>query len=167
MSPSNNNVGNFTPNRATQILHLVLSIAVCFAAAGIGAQFLPGEWYAGLNKPSWNPPNRIFGPVWSVLYLMMAVSVWLVWRKLGWREGREPLMLFAVQLVLNAAWSWFFFGLKRPELALIDIAALWLAIVTTIWSFRPISNVAAWLLVPYLGWVTFATLLNLALWRMN
>ncbi|MEM8946937.1 MAG: TspO/MBR family protein [Planctomycetota bacterium] len=148
-------------------VHLVLAVAVCFAAAGIGAQFMPGEWYAGLNKPTWNPPNWIFGPVWTALYTMMAVSAWLVWCKLDWKGGRDLLMLFGVQLALNAAWSWLFFGLHRPELALIDIVALWLAIVATIWSFRPVSQTAAWLLVPYLAWVTFATLLNLALWRMN
>ena len=147
--------------------HFVISLAICFSAAGIGAQFLPGEWYASLNKPTWNPPSWIFGPVWTALYTMMAISAWLVWRKLGWRDGREPLMMFGVQLMLNAAWSWLFFGLHRPDLALTDIVALWLAILTTIWTFRTISQVAAWLLVPYLAWVTFATLLNLALWRMN
>ncbi len=98
---------------------------------------------------------------------MMAVSAWLVWRRLGWKAGREPLMLFGVQLILNAAWSWLFFGEHRPDLALIDITALWLAILATIWIFRTVSPTAAWLLVPYLAWVTFATLLNLALWRLN
>ncbi len=155
------------PNRLTEIGHLALAIAICFGAAAIGAQFTPGAWYASLQKPTWNPPNWIFGPVWTALYLMMAVSAWLVWRRLGWKVGREPLMLFGVQLILNAAWSWLFFGEHRPDLALIDITALWLAIVATIWIFRTVSQIAAWLLVPYLAWVTFATLLNLALWRLN
>lgn len=158
---------SFRASGPAAIGHLVLAVVVCFAAAGIGAQFMPGEWYASLEKPSWNPPNWIFGPVWAVLYLMMAVSAWLIWRERGWQGGRIPLMIFAAQLVLNAAWSWLFFGQYRPDLALVDIVALWLAIVTTIRVFQPISRTAAWLLVPYLCWVTFATLLNLALWRLN
>lgn len=129
--------------------------------------FPPGEWHAALAKPSWNPPNWLFGPVWTLLYTMMAVAVWLVWRERGWSGAREQLILFGMQLALNAAWSWLFFGLHRPDLALIDIVLLWLAILLTILSFREFSQTAAWLLVPYLAWVTFATLLNLALWRMN
>jgi translocator protein len=142
-------------------------LLLVFAAAAIGAQFMPGAWYAGLNKPPLNPPNWIFGPVWTVLYLMMAVSAWLVWRKAGWRAGRRALLCFGLQLVLNAAWSALFFGLERPLWALIDIVALWLAIVATIWAFARWDQLSAWLLSPSLVLVMFATYLNTMIWRLN
>lgn len=154
-------------SRAAAIAHFMLSVVVCFGAAAIGAQFMPGEWYESLNKPSWNPPNWIFGPIWTVLYLMMAVSAWLVWRERGWQDARGALMIFGVQLVLNACWSWLFFGRYRPDLALVDIVLLWLAIGVTIRAFWPINRIAAYLLVPYWLWVSFATALNFTLWRLN
>lgn len=154
-------------SRAAVIGHFILSVAVCFGAAAIGAQFMPGEWYESLNKPSWNPPNWVFGPVWTVLYLMMAVSAWLVWRVRGWGGARHALTLFGVQLALNACWSWLFFGRYRPDLALVDIVLLWLAIGLTIRAFWSISRLAAYLLVPYWLWVSFATGLNFTLWRVN
>lgn len=142
---------------------LVVFLALVFAVAGLGAQFGPDEWFAALQKPSWNPPNWVFAPVWTTLYAMMAVAAWLVWRT----GARAPLAWWLVQLALNAAWSWLFFGLHRPDLAFADILVLWLAIAATIVAFAPVSRTAALLLVPYLAWVTFATALNGAIWRLD
>jgi translocator protein len=139
-------------------------LIVCYGAAAFGSRHRPGAWYAALRKPRWTPPGWIFAPVWSVLYTAMAVAAWLVWRSAG--PGPE-LVLFAVQLALNAAWSWIFFGRHRPGLALADIVALWLAIAATLLAFRHARPLAAWLLVPYLAWVAFAAALNAALWRLN
>ena len=139
-------------------------LVLCFGAAAVGARFRPGAWYAGLHKPAWNPPNRLFAPVWTLLYAVMAVAAWLVWRDVG--LSRE-VALFVVQLALNAAWTWLFFGLKRPGLAFADIVALWLAILATLVAFWSVRPLAALLLVPYLAWVTFAAALNGALWRLN
>lgn len=122
-------------------------------------------WYPTLNKPSWNPPNWLFAPVWTALYIMMAVSVWLVWRE-GQFTG-VPAALFALQLLLNVAWSWLFFARHRPDLAFGEIVLLWLAILATSLSFRPVSSTAFALLIPYLLWVTFASYLNWTIWRLN
>jgi len=142
-------------------------LVACFLAALPGAFFMPGEWFAGLNKPAWNPPSWIFGPVWSTLYTLMAVSAWLVWRPGGFRARRGPLGLFLTQLVLNATWTILFFGLHSPGLAFAEIVALWLAIAATLAAAWPLSRTAAWLLAPYLAWVSFAAVLNFALWRLN
>jgi translocator protein len=150
-----------------QILGLIGWLLAAFAAAGIGSLFSPGAWYAQLDKPSWNPPGWIFGPVWTALYTMMAIAAWLVWRRGGFAGAPVALALFGAQLVLNAMWSWLFFGLHRPALALVDIVALLVAIAATIVAFWQHSRPAALLLVPYLGWVGFATALNLTLWRLN
>ena len=128
---------------------------------------MPGEWYASLKKPSWNPPGWIFGPVWSVLYQMMAVAAWLVWGRGGWSKQRRPLFVFLAQLALNALWTPLFFGWHRPGLAFAEIVLLWLAIAATMVAFRPVSRFAAWLLAPYLAWVSFAAVLNFTLWRLN
>jgi translocator protein len=143
---------------------LVGWLALCFGAAAVGARFRPGPWYAALRKPAWNPPNWIFAPVWTVLYALMATAVWLVWRQAG---VAPALALFLGQLALNAAWTWLFFGLRRPGLALAEIAALWLALVATALAFGAIRPLAGLLLLPYLAWVTFAGALNAALWRRN
>jgi len=142
-------------------------LVLSFSAASLGAFFMPGEWYATLKKPSWNPPDWIFGPVWSALYTMMAVAAWLVWQRGGFVAQRRPLTLFLVQLALNAVWTPLFFGLHRPGLAFAEIVILWLAIAATLAAFRPVSRPAAWLLVPYLAWVSFAAVLNFTLWRLN
>lgn len=125
-----------------------------------------GGWYADLVRPSWTPPSWVFGPVWTVLYLMMAVSVWLVWRRRD-RNVSRPLALFAVQLTLNVGWSWLFFGLHAPLVALIEIVILWIAIAATIVSFWRYSRPAAILLIPYLAWLTYATTLNFGFWQLN
>lgn len=142
-------------------------LLLCFAAAAPGAFFMPGEWYVSLEKPAWHPPGWLFGPVWSVLYAMMAVAAWLVWKQGGFTIQRKALGLFLAQLLLNALWTPLFFGLQQPGLAFAEILLMWLAIAATLITFRPISRPAFWLLVPYLAWVTFATVLNGTLWRMN
>jgi tryptophan-rich sensory protein len=149
---------------------LVFFIAVCLAVAASGAIFTAGsvrDWYPMLHKPSWTPPSRLFGPVWTILYLMMAIAAWLVWRRRGFVSVHSPLVLFAFQLALNAAWSPLFFGLKNPSAGLLDIVPLWAAILATIVAFWKISPAAGALLVPYWLWVGFATALNFAIWKMN
>lgn len=142
-------------------------LVVVFAAGLLGARYMPGEWYASLAKPSWNPPNSIFAPVWSVLYVFMAVAAWLVWRRAGFCGAGGALGLFLVQLVLNTMWSYLFFGLHRPDLAFFDIAALLLAILVVALLFWRHSPVAGALMLPYLAWVGFAAFLNFTLWRLN
>jgi tryptophan-rich sensory protein len=149
------------------ILGLGGFVAACVVVAASGALFRPGAWYESLAKPWWRPPNWLFGPTWTALYVMIAISGWLVWRDAGFAGAALPLAVYALQLALNAAWSWLFFGLRRMDLALADVAALWLSIALLIALFAPISSMAAWLLVPYLAWVSFAALLNLTMFRLN
>ena len=118
----------------------------CFLAALTGAWFRPGEWYEQLKKPRWRPPNWLFAPVWTVLYLMIAVAGWLVWREVGFAGAGLPLAIYALQLILNAAWTPLFFGLHRPDLGFLDIVLVWLSIVATIILFYPIHFAAALLL---------------------
>lgn len=152
-------------SRTRSILGLAVSVLLCFSTTVVSVMAAPDEWYASLSKPSFNPPNWIFGPVWTTLYLMMGVAAWGVWRY--GRNCRAALTLFAIQLALNAAWSPLFFGLHRPDLALIDLIALWIAIVVTIVAFHRQVRWAAMLLLPYLAWVSFAGVLNFAIWRLN
>jgi len=153
-----------------QLVGLAVSIGVCFAVAAVGSALtLPSinTWYAALNKPSWNPPSWVFGPVWSALYLTMAVAAWMVWRERGLSAAMVPLLLFALQLALNCAWSGLFFALRKPWLAFADIAVLWCAIVATMISFSRVSWPASLLLAPYLAWVSFAAVLNFSVAKMN
>ena len=142
-------------------------LALSFTAAAMGGFFLPGEWYAHLQKPGWNPPNWIFGPVWTTLYATMAIAAWLVWQRGGFAGQRLALSLFLVQFLFNALWSPLFFGLHNPALAFADIGLLWLALLATLLAFRKARPAAGALLVPYIAWVTFAAALNWALWRLN
>lgn len=142
-------------------------LVLCFGAAALGSPFIPGDWYAGLTKPAWNPPSWVFGPVWTALYTMMAVAAWLVWQRSAGGVRRLALGLFLAQLVLNAAWTPLFFGLHLLGVALAEMLLLWVAIAATIIAFHRVHRLAAWLLVPYLAWVSFAAFLNLALWRLN
>lgn len=149
------------------VLGALGALVLTFGAAYIGSRFPVDEWYTGLVKPSWNPPNWLFGPVWSVLYLLMAISVWLVWLKEGLAGALIPLGIFLLQLVLNAAWSWLFFGQHEMGIAFLEILLLWTAILTCIilfWELNPLSGI---LLVPYILWVTFAAVLNYTLWQLN
>lgn len=156
-----------SPGFGARLAALAGWLVLCFGAASMGAVFMPGEWYAALKKPSWNPPGWLFGPVWSTLYTMMAVAAWLVWKRGGFAAQARPLATFVVQLALNAAWTPVFFGLHWMGLAFAEIVLLWLAIIATIVRFYPVNPVAARLLMPYLAWVSFAATLNLTLWRMN
>ena len=149
----------------SSILALLGFLAASFVAASSGAVFRPTAWYAAIEKPRWTPPNWVFPVVWSVLYLAIAVAGWLVWRKVG--LAPLPFTAFAAQLVLNAAWSALFFGLRRPDAAFADLVLLWLSIVATLVLFAGIDTVAALLFVPYLAWVTTAGALNLSVWRRN
>jgi tryptophan-rich sensory protein len=148
-------------------LGLIVWVVVSMAAGFVGSQFLPGEWYAALAKPSWNPPSSVFAPVWSTLYVLMGIAAWLVWRKVGFAGAPVALGLYLAQLVLNALWSYLFFGAQRPDLAFMEIIVLWLVILATTIAFWRISTPAGVLLLPYLGWVGFASALNWQLWRLN
>ena len=146
---------------------LALFVGVAFLPALVGARFVPGQWYLELAKPSWTPPGWLFGPVWTFLYLTIGVAAWLVWRRVGFRGAPTAWWAWGSQLVLNAAWSWLFFGLRAPGAALLEICALLAAIAATVIAFGRIRPAAAWLLLPYSVWVAFATALNAAIWRLN
>lgn len=158
------------PTVLRQVIVFIFFIVACFASAGLGAAVTSTSvdgWYQTLVKPSWNPPDWLFGPVWSALFLMMAIAAWLVWRSHGWREARSALIWFGIQLALNVTWSFLFFGMHRPGLAFAEIVALWTSIVATCLAFRAQSNTGALILIPYLAWTSFAVILNFAIWRMN
>ncbi len=141
-----------------------------FVAAAIGGTATGGavqDWYPTLAKPSWTPPAWLFGPVWTLLYIAMAVAAWLVWRRVGWDGARLALLMFFIQLTLNAVWSVVFFGLRNPGAAFAEIVVLWVAIVVTALLFWKVTPAAGWLFLPYLVWVSFATALNFAIWRLN
>lgn len=182
--------------KTNNIFKVIISVAVCELAGILGAVFtapaISSGWYAGLVKPALNPPAFVFGPVWTALYFLMALSLFLVWKN-EWRvarplvrpDGKKPwntwserfwvgdlqkeniIAIFAVQLVLNALWSVVFFGMKRPDMAFFVLVALWLAIVYAIVNFYRVSRMAAWLLLPYILWVSFAGYLNYSLWFLN
>jgi benzodiazapine receptor len=154
----------------TRWIGLAIFIIVCLGAGGLGAIATTPEiegWYKTIAKPSWNPPGWIFGPVWTSLYIMIAVAAWLVWKPKGFKPAATPLTLFGVQLGLNVAWSWIFFGMHQPGWAFAEIIVLWLAIVATTVAFFLRSKVAGSLMVPYLAWGSFASVLNFAIWRLN
>ena len=150
----------------------MVPVLVCLGVGALGSLLSVGknlsDWYAALNKPWFNPPNWVFAPVWTTLYVLMGVAVFLVWRK-GWehRSVRIGLVLFAVQLALNALWTPLFFGCHWIGAALIDIVLLWPAILATIAAFHRVSLLAAVCLYPYLVWVSFAAVLNFRLWQLN
>jgi len=148
-------------------LGLVGWLALSLAAGWVGSRYMPGEWYASLVKPAWNPPAAVFAPVWTVLYVLMGVAAWLTWRRAGLSGAGAALILFVVQLGLNALWSYLFFGLHRPDLAFIDIVVLWLAILIVAALFWREDWRAGALMMPYLAWVGFASCLNFALWQLN
>lgn len=139
-------------------------LGVTALAAAAGAAFRPDAWYEGLTKPAWQPPKRIFAPVWSVIYILIAVAGWCLSRHDVYEEAT---LLWAIQLAFNAAWAPLFFGAKRIDLAFADVCLLWLAIVATLLVAVQLDTIAALLLVPYLAWVSFAVLLNFAVWRLN
>ena len=155
---------------ARQAITLAVSVGICLGAAGLGSILTTpsiDSWYATLRKPHWTPPNWVFGPVWTALYLSMAVAAWLVWRQVGFSLGKLPLTLFVIQLTLNVAWSGIFFGLRLVDVAFLEVVLLWLFILSTTFAFWSVSRMASWLMVPYLTWVTYAMALNAEIWRMN
>jgi len=145
-------------------------LAVTFSAAAVGslanARALE-TWYPSLAKPAWTPPGWVFGPVWTLLYTAMAIAAWLVWRRHGFRGARRAMALYAVQLALNAAWSWLFFGFRMPGAAFAEIVALWAVVGATTISFWRYRRAAGILFIPYLLWVTFAVALSFSIWRLN
>jgi tryptophan-rich sensory protein len=158
-------------SRLREVLRLVVSVVVCQLAGGLGAIFTTPAiptWYASLEKPAFQPPNWLFFPVWTTLYTLMGIAAFLVWRKgLGQRQVRVALGIFAIQLVLNTAWTIIFFGLYSLFGAVIAIVFLWIAILINIVTFWRISKVAGALLIPYILWVSFAGILNYSVWMLN
>jgi benzodiazapine receptor len=157
--------------RFNEILKLVVSIIICQIAGVIGSIFTTPAipvWYASLIKPTFTPPNWVFAPVWTGLYLLMGISAFLVWRKGSDNHlVNSALRLFIIQLILNTFWSILFFGLRSPVLGFLEMILLWVAILLTILSFFRASKIAGFLLVPYILWVSFAAILNFSIWRLN
>jgi benzodiazapine receptor len=153
------------------IVKLVISLALPLALGFIGSLFTSNSindgWYASLNQPSFNPPNSIFGPVWTILYILMGISLYMVWKEVPGKKKENALGIFALQLLLNFLWSLFFFYFKDIEIALLDIIALWISIVVMVWLFYRVKPLAGWLNIPYLLWVSFATALNIAYYVLN
>ena len=152
-----------------QVIGLLVWLLLAFAAAAAGglASIQAGPFYLGLVRPPWAPPPWLFGPVWSVLYLLMAVAAWLVWRAGAAKRSAAGLAVFTVQLALNALWTWLFFAWHRGAWAFAEIVLLWVLIAVTMTLFARTHRLAAALLLPYLAWVTFAAALNFSLWRLN
>jgi len=149
---------------------LVISLSACFGALALGSLFTVPSipiWYASLRKPAWTPPSWLFGPVWGLLYAMMAFAVWLVWLRAGITGARVAVLVFAIQLILNVAWSWLFFARRNPGAALVDITLLCLSVGLTALLFARVEPLAAYLLLPYLMWILFAALLNARIWQLN
>lgn len=155
----------------SNVLKLIFSIVICEAAGVIGSIFTSpsiATWYKTIVKPSFNPPNWIFGPVWTILFALMGIALFLVWKNIGVNlMAKRAILLFAIQLILNILWSVAFFGMKSPLVGFVIIILLWIAILLTILSFYKVSNVAGWLLIPYILWVSFASILNLAIVLLN
>jgi tryptophan-rich sensory protein len=152
------------------LLGLGVFVAVCLAVSAVGGWVTAGSvgtWYRTLQKPWFNPPDALFAPVWTALYLMIAVAGWRVWRVRGLVGAGTPMAAYATQLALNLAWSFLFFGARAIGLALVEIVLLLAAILVNLLLFWRIDRLSAMLLVPYTAWVAFATVLNFALWRLN
>jgi len=142
-------------------------LALCFAAESTAVIFLPGRWYSHLHKAAWTPPSYLFAPIWTVLYGLMAVAAWMVWREGGFRKQAFALGLFLIQLALNSAWSFVCFGIHSLPLSVANMTLLWLALLATVRAFFAANRFAGWLLVPYLLFLTFAASLDVALWWLN
>ncbi len=156
-------------NRIQQAAGLLGWLALSFAVAAVGAvaSAQAGAFYGQLVRPAWAPPGWLFGPVWSLLYVLMGVAAWLVWRERGWRGARAAHALNLTQLAANALWTWLFFAWRQGALAFAEILVLWVLIVATALAFWRVKPVAAVLLMPYLVWVSFASCLAFAMWRLN
>ena len=156
-------------NKITRILSVVVTCLVIGYFSGIVTRSAIADWYPTLIKPSFNPPNWIFAPVWSMLYVMMGVAAGLVWDRMQQESEvvKKALLFFAIQLGLNALWSYLFFGLRNPMLAGLEIIVLWLMIYETYVQFAKINKIAGYLFIPYLAWVSFAAVLNASIWWLN
>ena len=156
-------------NKITRILSVVVTCLVIGYFSGIVTRSAIADWYPTLIKPSFNPPNWIFAPVWSMLYVMMGVAAGLVWDRMEQESEvvKNALLFFAIQLGLNALWSYLFFGLRNPMLAGLEIIVLWLMIYETYVQFAKINKIAGYLFIPYLAWVSFAAVLNASIWWLN
>ena len=156
--------------KANQILKLVASLLLPLSVGGIAGMFtseaIPG-WYASLIQPSFNPPNWVFGPVWTTLYIIMGISLFLIWKLPASKQRNQAILVFMVQLFLNFCWSFFFFYFKMIGVALVDILLLWITIIFMLVRFYKIKPLAAYINIPYLLWVTFATALNMAYFFLN
>lgn len=157
------------PSVARQALGLVLALAITFLAAAAGgiASVDAGAFYEQLTRPGWAPPGWVFGPVWTVLYTLMAVAVWLVWRAAGSQRAAVPALLFVAQLAANALWSWLFFAWRLGGWAFAEVVVLWVLVAATLAGFWRVQRLAAVLMLPYLAWVGFAAVLTFAVWRAN
>ncbi|HYB11492.1 MAG TPA: TspO/MBR family protein [Alphaproteobacteria bacterium] len=157
-------------SRINDLAWLAVSFVLVFTVYGFGRHASVGkvdQWYATLLKPEWAPPNSVLSSVWSVLYALMALAAWLVWRESGWRNGKRALLLYAGQLTFNFLWPILFFGLECPFAAMIDAMVLWAVLLATLLDFRLHSTLATAALVPYLLWVSYAVCLNSTVWRLN
>ena len=157
-------------NRLVDLIALAFFIALCLGIGALGAAVVATSvdtWYAELAKPPFTPPDHVFGPIWTVLYVLMAIAAWRVWRAADRDTRRGPLTLFALQLALTLGWTVVFFGLEKIGAALATIVVLDVGVVVTTLAFRPIDRWAGLLMLPYLAWVAFATVLNIAIWRLN
>ncbi|HQX73978.1 MAG: tryptophan-rich sensory protein [Chitinophagaceae bacterium] len=152
-------------------LKLIIAIAIPLIVGGTSGFFTATgveSWYQTIARPTWNPPGWIFGPVWTTLYVMMGISLFLVWKEDTSVELKKiAIALFTVQLVLNFFWSFIFFNQHQIGWALVEIIAMWVFILLTIFAFAQVNKAAAWLLVPYISWVSFATILNFTIWQLN
>lgn len=154
-------------NTAKLIISILLTVGIG-ATAGLFTASGVDSWYTTIQKPSWNPPNWIFGPVWTTLYIMMGIALYLVWKSgSDERVKKIALILFALQLILNFLWSFIFFDQQQPGWAFLEILILWVFILLTIFAFARVNKAAAWLLVPYISWVSFAAILNYTIWQLN
>ncbi|HLK27988.1 MAG TPA: TspO/MBR family protein [Puia sp.] len=148
------------------LFSLIITLSIG-AIAGYATASNIDTWYVHLQKPSYNPPNYIFAPVWTVLYILMGISLYLVWKQPALADRRRALMFFFIQLFLNFCWSFIFFYFHQIAFAMVDIVLLWVAILITILLFSSFNKTASWLLVPYISWVSFATVLNIAIYKLN
>jgi tryptophan-rich sensory protein len=157
------------PSLRAQVLGLVAWLALAFAASAVGAvaSIQARSFYSELAQPGWAPPGSIFGPVWTLLYALMGVAAWWVWRAGGFRNNRAALTVFLLQLALNALWSWLFFAWHLGFIALAELFVLWILILATLVSFWRVRPLAGALFIPYLLWVSFAAVLNYSLWQLN
>lgn len=154
-------------NTIKLLIAVAIPVLIGFTASMFTRPEIPG-WYATLNKPSWNPPSWLFAPVWTTLYILMGIALWLVWKaEAPAKDKRIAYGLFAAQLVLNFFWSFIFFRMHETGWALVEIIIMWNLILLTILAFARFSSLASWLMVPYISWVSFATILNYTIWKLN